>query len=39
MPSAASQLISLDLFSGGQWNGFDLASSCYRSFTSLVGYA
>ena len=28
MPSAASQLISLDLFSSGQRNGFDLASSC-----------
>ena len=27
MPSAASQLISLDLFSSGQRNGFDLASS------------
>ena len=26
MPSAASQLISLDLFSSGQRNGFDLAS-------------
>ena len=26
-PSAASQLISLDLFSSGQRNGFDLASS------------
>ena len=38
MPSAASQLISLDLFSSGQRNGFDLASSCYGSFSLLVGY-
>ena len=38
MPSAASQLISLDLFSSGQRNGFDLASSCYLSFSLLVGY-
>ena len=38
MPSAASQLISLDLFSSWQRNGFDLASSCYGSFSLLVGY-
>ena len=38
MPSAASQLISLDLFSSGQRNGFDLASSCYGSFALLAGY-
>ena len=38
MPSAASQLISLDLFSSGQRNGFDLASSCYGSFSLLVSY-
>ena len=38
MPSAASQLISLDLFSSGQRNGFDLASSCYGSFSLLDGY-
>ena len=38
MPSAASQLISLNLFSSGQRNGFDLASSCYGSFSLLVGY-
>ena len=38
MPSAASQLISLDLFSSGQRNGFDLASFCHGSFSLLVGY-
>ena len=38
MPVAASQLISLDLFSSGQRNGFDLVSSCYGSFSLLVGY-
>ena len=40
MPSAASQLISLDIFSSGQRNGFDLASqaSCYGFFSLLVGY-
>ena len=38
MPSAASQLISLDLFSSGQRNGFDLASFCYGSFSLLVGF-
>ena len=38
MPSAASQLISLDLFSSGQRNGFDLVSSCCCSFSLLVGY-
>ena len=37
MPSAASQLISFDLFSSGLRNGFDLASSCYGSFSLLVG--
>ena len=38
MPSTASQLISFDLFSKGQRSGFDLASSCYGSFSLLVGY-
>ena len=38
MPSAASQLISLDLFSSGQRNGIDLASSCLGSFSLLVCY-
>ena len=36
MPSAASQLISLDLFSSGQRNGFDLASPC-NGFFCFVG--
>jgi len=38
MPSAASQLISLDLFSSGRRNSFDLASSCFGFFTLLVGF-
>ena len=38
MPSAASHLISLDLFSSGQRNGFDLASSCFGSVSLLVSY-
>ena len=38
MPSAASQLISLDLFLSGQRNGVDLASPCDVFFTSLVSY-
>ena len=38
MPSAASQLISLDLFSSGQRNGFDLPPSCYGFFALLVSY-
>ena len=38
MPSAASQLISLDLFSGGQRNDFDLASPCNGFFALLVGF-
>jgi len=33
MPLAASQLISIDLFSSGQQNGFDLASPCNGLFT------
>ena len=36
MPSAASQLISLDLFSNGQRDGFDLASPC-NGFLCFVG--
>ena len=38
MLSAASQLISLDLFSSGQRNGIDLASPCNGFFALLVGY-
>ena len=38
MLSAASQLISLDLFSGGQRNGLDLASACDGFFALLVVY-
>ena len=38
MPSAASRLISLDLFLSGQRNGIDLASPCNGFFTLLVGF-